>query len=53
MKAPARLYYIFWVLPFVVGLATCSYLVSPKETSYPLPEIKTTSGPVPGNSGGE
>jgi len=53
MKAPSRLYYFAWVVPFVVGLYTCSYLVSPEETSYPLPEIKTSSGTRAGSSGGD
>lgn len=45
-------YFVLLVVPFVVGLYTCSYLVSPDETSYPLPEIETSSGVRSSTSGG-
>lgn len=41
------------VVPFVVGLYTCSYLVSPDKTEYPLPEIETSSGLEQEATGGQ
>lgn len=34
---------ILLVLPFVIGLWTCAYKVSPESTNEPLPNIKTDS----------